>query len=181
MNQVGQVERITQNRVIKLFQDELGYTYLGHWADRKNNSNIEEELLKNYLARQNYTAAQINKAIYELKTIANNNNDLYSVNKRVYHSLRYGIAIKVALDENFQTIQLINWNNPKDNDFALAEEVSIKNIYTKRPDIVLYVNGIALAVLELKRTTVSIAEGIRQSIVNQKPEFIQSFFATIQT
>lgn len=51
---------------------------------------------------------------------------------------------------------------------------------TKRPDVVLYVNGIALAVLELKRSTVSVAEGIRQNLDNQKKEFIQPFFSTLQ-
>lgn len=51
---------------------------------------------------------------------------------------------------------------------------------TKRPDVVLYVNGIALAVLELKRSTVSVAEGIRQNLDSQKKEFIQPFFSTLQ-
>ena len=51
---------------------------------------------------------------------------------------------------------------------------------TKRPDIVLYINGIALGVLELKRSTVSVAEGIRQNLDNQKKEFIQPFFSTVQ-
>jgi type I restriction enzyme R subunit len=50
----------------------------------------------------------------------------------------------------------------------------------KRPDVVLYVNGIALAVLELKRSTVSVAEGIRQNLDNQKPMFIEPFFSTVQ-
>ena len=52
--------------------------------------------------------------------------------------------------------------------------------HDKRPDIVLYVNGIALGVLELKRSTVSVAEGIRQNLDNQKKIFIQPFFSTMQ-
>ena len=50
----------------------------------------------------------------------------------------------------------------------------------KRPDVVLYVNGIALGVLELKRSTVSVAEGIRQNLDNQKKVFIEHFFSTMQ-
>ena len=46
--------------------------------------------------------------------------------------------------------------------------------------MVLYVNGIALAVLELKRSIVSVSEGIRQNLDNQKKTFIQPFFATVQ-
>ena len=45
MTNIGKSERATQNRVVKLFCDELGYRYLGDWADRANNSNIEESLL----------------------------------------------------------------------------------------------------------------------------------------
>ncbi|MDP2992077.1 MAG: HsdR family type I site-specific deoxyribonuclease, partial [Deltaproteobacteria bacterium] len=60
------------------------------------------------------------------------------------------------------------------------EEVTIQGNREKRPDIVLYVNGIAIGVLELKRSTVSIGDGIRQSIVNQQKEFIGSFFSTVQ-
>ena len=47
MSGVGQPERVTRNRVIALFHDELGYRYLGDWTDREGNSNIEEGLLMN--------------------------------------------------------------------------------------------------------------------------------------
>ena len=77
-------------------------------------------------------------------------------------------------------------SNPETNHFGIAEEVTVSpalrrvKAYGKRPDIVLYVNGIALGVLELKRSTVSVAEGIRQNLDNQKKIFIQPFFATMQ-
>ena len=58
--------------------------------------------------------------------------------------------------------------------------MTIRGRRTKRPDIVLYVNGIALGVLELKRSIISVSEGIRQNIGNQKEEFIRDFFATVQ-
>ncbi len=181
MSEVGAPERITQNSVVKLFQDELGYTYLGNWQHRENNRNIEQDLLKKYLVGKSYTPTQINKAIYELKTTANNYHDsLYTTNKNVYHLLRYGVKVKTAADQNFETVHLINWHTKTDNDFALAEEVTLNGEHTKRPDIVLYINGIALGVLELKRATVSIGDGIRQSLVNQQDTFIQPFFATIQ-
>ena len=52
--------------------------------------------------------------------------------------------------------------------------------HVKRPDIVLYVNGIAVVTLELKRSVVAVSEGIRQTIGNQQPEFIRPFFSTVQ-
>ncbi len=61
MNGIGQPERATQNRVIALFRDELGYRYVGDRADRENNSNIEERLLTTFLQRSGYTVMQAAK------------------------------------------------------------------------------------------------------------------------
>ncbi len=91
--------------------------------------------------------------------------------------MRYGVKVSPAAGENHETVWLIDWKNPDANHFAIAEEVTVKGFdakaATKRPDIVLYVNGIALGVLELKRSTTSMAAGIRQNLDNQKKEFIQ--------
>ncbi len=181
MTTVGQIERITQNRVVELFRKELDYKYLGNWEEREDNSNIEEELLHKYLTKKGYSQTLIKKAIYELtQTATNQSKSLYDVNKDVYTLLRYGVNVKEEAGENTQTVKLIDWENPLENNFAIAEEVTVKGEHTKRPDVVLYVNGIALGVLELKRSTVSVSEGIRQNLDNQKGIFIKPFFSTIQ-
>lgn len=178
---VGQIERETQNRIIKLFRDELGYTYLGNWEDRPNNSNIEEKLLMNYLSKRGYSYTLITRAIHELKiTSKQYDKSLYNNNKDVYNLLRYGVQIKTEAGHNYESVQLIDWKHPERNDFAIAEEVTIQGNHDKRPDIVLYINGIAIGVMELKRSIVSIGDGIRQCIVNQQKEFIGQFFSTIQ-
>ncbi|MGO9544424.1 MAG: type I restriction endonuclease subunit R [Rhodomicrobium sp.] len=106
------------------------------------------------------------------------------MNQSVYELLRYGVKVAPAAGENHETVWLIDWKNPEANHFAIAEEVTVKGFdakaATKRPDIVLYVNGIALGVLELKRSTASVAAGIRQNLDNQKKEFIRPFFTTMQ-
>jgi len=180
--QVGQIERKTQNRIVALFCDRLGYDYLGKWEDRENNSNIEEEYLRAFLVKtKKYSDKVIDKAITELKKTAGNQvMSLYDLNKEVYGLLRYGVKVKESLGLRNQTVELIDWKNWQNNHFAIAEEVTIKGNRIKRPDIVLYVNGIALGVIELKRSTVSASEGIRQNIGNQKNTFIQNFFGTIQ-
>lgn len=181
MTKVGSIERITQNRVVKLFQEELGYTYLGDWQEREGNSNIEEDLLKAYLSRKGYTDVQISRAIFKLsQTTQNFSDSLYTTNKNVYQLLRYGVKVKADASSDFEDIELINWKDFSDNDFAIAEEVTIKDNKTKRPDIVIYINGIAIGVIELKRSSVTINDGIRQNITNQQDHFIQSFFATVQ-
>jgi len=181
-SEVGKLERETQNRVISLFERELNYRYLGNWEERENNSNLEEEILTDWLLnKRRVNKNLVDKALYEFKKVVNDQSkSLYDVNKQVYLKLRYGINVQSGIGKNKETVWLIDWDNPLENDFAIAEEVTIKGIHKKRPDIVLYVNGIALGVLELKRSTVSISEGIRQNLDNQKHIFIKPFFTTIQ-
>jgi type I restriction enzyme R subunit len=69
---IGQPERATQDRVIALFRDELGYRYLGDWTDRDGNSNIDEGLLWAWLIKTGYTPAQISVALHKLRTEADN-------------------------------------------------------------------------------------------------------------
>ena len=181
MSDVGKTERITQNRVIRLFHEELGYRYLGNWTDRPNNSNIEETLVTDHLRKAGYTREQMAAALYRLRTEASNHSrNLYGNNQAVYSLLRYGVPVKLDPAKPTETVHLIDWRVPANNDFAIAEEVTLTGDHERRPDLVLYVNGIAVAVLELKRSSVSIGDGIRQNLSNQQPEFHQWFFSTVQ-
>ncbi len=181
MNPIGQPERATQNRVITLFRDELGYRYLDDWSDRDGNSNIEKSLLTNHLLQSGYSQAQISRAFDVLHREADNHSrNLYGNNQAVYNLLRYGVPVKIEAGKVTETVHLINWNEPEKNEFAIAEEVTLKGNHERRPDLVLYVNGIAIGVLELKNSRVSIGDGIRQSLSNQQPEFNEWFFSTVQ-
>lgn len=178
---IGQIERVTQNRVVQVFENHLKYRYLGNWNERENNSNIEEEILTSYLTRNYYSPKIITKVLYELKKKANSQNKkLFEMNKAVYSLLRYGVNVQQEKGQKVQTVHLIDWKFPLKNDFALAEEVTVRGNHNKRPDIVIYVNGIALGILELKRSIVSISEGIRQNLDNQNDNFIKPFFSTVQ-
>ena len=182
MTKVGELEIRTQRRVVDHFRQQLGYAYLGDWQDRPNNRNIEAGLLTQFLARQGHDPAIINKALDKLGKAAalGGSKTLYDANREVYGLLRYGARVSPGFGEHTVTVDLIDWENPAANGFAIAEEVTVEGTHTKRPDIVLYVNGIAVGVLELKRSTVSVSEGIRQNLDNQKKEFIQPFFTTVQ-
>ncbi|XKK40082.1 HsdR family type I site-specific deoxyribonuclease [Nocardiopsis sp. ARC36] len=182
MSNVGQIERKTQDRVVKMFQELLDYDYLGNWQYRDGNSNIEAGLLTRNLRSRGHADNLIDKAIDRLKKDAalGGGRDLYEANRDVYEHLRYGVKVKPGAGERTETVWLIDWEHPEANDFALAEEVTVHGRNTKRPDVVLYVNGIALGTIELKRSKVAVSEGIRQSYGNQRPEFIRSFFSTVQ-
>ncbi|MEI7901992.1 MAG: type I restriction endonuclease subunit R [bacterium] len=186
MTTVGQIEKKTQARVVRLFREQLRYDYLGDWTDREGNRNIEEDLLRKFLReKQRYDDSLITRALHLLiRAAGDTSKSLYDRNKAVYELLRYGVKVKAEVGENTQTVWLIDWKQPEKNDFAIAEEVTVlgadTKAHTKRPDVVLYVNGIALGVLELKRSIISVAEGIRQNLDNQKKVFIEPFFSTMQ-
>ena len=182
MNTVGEKEIRTQARVVTFFNEVLGYDYLGNWQERQDNTNIDKGLLTDWLRSRGHDAAIIAKVLHELEKAAafGGTKTLVDANREVYELLRYGVKIQRDVGEHHRTVWLINWENPFTNKFGIAEEVTVKGEQTKRPDLVLYINGIAMGVLELKRSTVSVSEGIRQNLVNQREDFIERFFATVQ-
>ena len=181
MQNIGDIEKKTQTRVIKFFVDKLHYTYLGDLHDSEN-SNIMQERLYAYLTgKGGYSEKLARRAIDELlRTAINLQHGLYDANKEVYRLLKYGAKVTEEAGEAPKNVHFINFNTPADNDFAIAEEVTVVGENTKRPDLVIYVNGIAVAVIELKRSSVSVSEGIRQNLTNQKAHFIEKFFTTMQ-
>lgn len=113
MNNIGQPERHTQNRVIALFRQELGYRFLADRTDR-HNSNIEEQPLSDWLEKSGHNQARISRALHILRTEASNpNRSLYENNRTVYGLLHYGVQVKTDAGKATDTVQLINWPNQK--------------------------------------------------------------------
>ena len=179
---VGDAERKTQKRLVDFFKnpDILGYQYIGNLSEQQN-KNIKDERLRQYLQLKGYSDKLIDKTITQLHQESTNlSRGIYDANKTVYSRLKYGIPVSENPEKPPVTVQLIDEENPLNNDFAIAEEVTVVEQSEKRPDLVIYLNGIAVAIIELKRSSISVSEGIRQNLTNQKNAFIQGFFTTMQ-
>lgn len=183
---IGEPERPVQNRLLALFKEKLKYEYLGNYEYRTCNRNIESKLLFDYLmSTQKWSKDEAKRAITKLEKEAYSTpQNMQEKNEKVYSLLRYGVNVSPDVGTKKITVNLIDWEHPDKNQFYIAEEVTINSStpdsFTKRPDLVIYVNGIALAVIELKRSKVSVHDGIRQTIGNQQENFIRPFFSTVQ-
>lgn len=183
---IGEPERSVQNRLVALFKEKLKYEYLGNYEYRTCNRNIERKLLFDYLmSTKKWSKDEAKRAITKLEKEAYcTPQNMQEKNEKVYSLLRYGVNVSPDVGTKKITVNLIDWEHPDKNQFYIAEEVTINSStpdsFTKRPDLVIYVNGIALAVMELKRSKVSVHDGIRQTIGNQQENFIRPFFSTVQ-
>ena len=183
---IGEPERPVQNRVLALFKEKLKYEYLGNYEYRTCNRNIERKFLFDYLmSTKKWSKDEAKRAITKLEKEAYcTPQNMQEKNEKVYSLLRYGVNVSPDVGTKKITVNLIDWEHPDKNQFYIAEEVTINSStpdsFTKRPDLVIYVNGIALAVIELKRSKVSVHDGIRQTIGNQQENFIRPFFSTVQ-
>lgn len=183
---IGEPERPVQNRLLALFKEKLKYEYLGNYEYRTCNRNIERKLLFDYLmSTKKWSGDEAKRAIAILEKEAYcTPQNMQEKNEKVYSLLRYGVNVSPDVGTKKITVNLIDWEHPDKNQFYIAEEVTINSStpdsFTKRPDLVIYVNGIALAVMELKRSKVSVHDGIRQTIGNQQENFIRPFFSTVQ-
>lgn len=190
-------EREYQNEIVKLFREELDYNYLGKLQYGKNrqamdnglkNSPVIESELRRFLSREGsgYTEFQIEEAIRLVKDAARLSDKkvgiLAETSNNLYETFIRHLAIQPDSEKPHENVYLFDFKNPLANNFTIAEEVSFIDPLTgshSRPDIVVYVNGIALCVIELKRSTVTIEEGIKQNLSNEM-DLIPSFFTTTQ-
>lgn len=114
--EVGQLERATQNRVVKLFREKLGYEYFGNWEEKADNAFVEESILREWLAGQGYNETLQSRAIDKLqRAAAEQSRGLYYVNKEVYTLLRYGAPVSEDVGSKRETVNFIDWTNFSNN------------------------------------------------------------------
>ena len=130
MPKINEAERLTQERVLNLFQNPtfLGYAYYGNLRNRTNN-NIDADKLKTWLTSRGYSRTLSDKAVFDLQKAAGNlQQGLYKANQNVYSLLKYGAKVKESPGEPEQTVYFIDWEHSHNNEFAIAEAVSYTHL-----------------------------------------------------
>lgn len=178
---------------------KLGYKYISEEENKNLRNNILTDVIfKDILAKKlneinsyeykgekyKFSASTIGQAIKDL------NEDLVtgliSTNEKIYDLLTLGKSYQENMVDGTKRsfdIKYIDFEHPENNDFYVTEEFSVLRMNGKDyaiPDIVLFVNGIPLAVIECKDVSVPIIQAVSQNIRNQKPDYIPQLFKFIQ-
>ena len=176
----------------------LGFEYLGPeqvWGERCGRAGnvLLEGILRESLKKINriqykerdylFSEENIQSAIQKLKSVKWDGPQ--KTNEAVYDLLSLGTALEQTVEGDIRsfTLRYIDWQRWENNLFHVAAEFRVertRSTETVRPDIVLFVNGIPLAVIECKSPKVEVAQAVSQSIRNQGEEFIPKLFTTVQ-
>lgn len=179
----------------------LGYKYLENTEVMKLRESRETNVILTDVLRERlqeintikigrktakFEEANIERAIQKLKDIPLSEGLVQACNY-TYKLLTYGCALEQSIDgdKKSHTLQYIDWENPENNKFHVVEEFSVMRTGRKdtyRPDIVLFVNGIPLVVIECKSPTIKepIKQAISQHIRNQQEDAIQQLYVYTQ-
>ena len=190
-------ENISQKPAIEVLEN-LGYKYISPQKAESLRGNLYNVLLKDILREKlielnsyeyrsevyKFSEKNIEKAIEDLDEPLTDG--LVKTNEKIYDSLMLGRSYPEFLPDGSIksfTIQYIDWDNIENNDFHVVEEFTVEREDgqdTIRPDIVLFVNGIPFGVIECKRASINMDQGISQMLRNQKESHIPQLFKYTQ-
>lgn len=176
----------------------LGYTYLTPkqaLAERqgKRGNILLENILRRQLKELNriqykgreflFSEENIQGAIQILKNVKYDG--LLRTNETIYDLITLGTSLEQTIEGSSKSFNLhyINWRQPERNAFHVTAEFGVernRSLETVRPDIVLFINGIPLAVIECKSPGVELEQAVSQSIRNQSDNYIPRLFIYTQ-
>ncbi len=190
-------ENISQQPALDLLQS-MGYEYIPYHKAKEMRGKLSHVILKDILIEQlrkinsyeykgqNYQFSEknIQQAVADLdEPLANG---LLKANEEIYNSLTLGRSYQEVLPDQTRRsfiLYFIDWDNPANNVYHVTEEYAVERedgYGNLKPDIVLFVNGIPLAVIECKRSSISADEGIKQIIGYQNKDAIPHLFKYTQ-
>lgn len=178
--------------------EKLGYVYIPSAETEQKRRNLYNVLLKDILEEQlrkfnsyeykgrlfKFSDSNIQQAMRDLDEPLTNG--LIKANEKIFETLMLGRSYTEFLPDGSKksfTIQFIDWENFENNVFHVVEEFDVERIDgrgTVRPDIVLFVNGIPFVVIECKKASISMEQGISQIIRNQGKDYAPQLFKFAQ-
>ena len=157
-----------ENSIIELFRNDLGYDYAyGPDIERDFYSPLYEEILIDSLYRLNRELPDdaIQDALFKLKNFENG--ELVQKNAVFMDYLQNGIPVRffVSGEEHSSIVYLVDYKNPDNNSFIVANQWTVIENSNKRPDVILFLNGLPVVLVELKspsREETDASEAYRQ-------------------
>ena len=157
-----------ENSIIELFKNEMNYGHIyGPDIERDFCSPLYEDVLDDYIHRLNKNLPEdaIQDAIFKLKNFENG--ELVQKNAVFMDYLQNGIPVRFFVngEERSSIVYLVDYNNPENNSFIIANQWTFIENSNKRPDIILFLNGLPVVIMELKspsREETDASEAYRQ-------------------
>ena len=157
-----------ENSIIELFRNDLGYEYVyGPDVERDFYSPLYEEILLDSLYRLNRNLPDdaIQDALFKLKNFENG--ELVQKNSVFMDYLQNGISVRYSVngEERSSIVYLVDYKNSGNNSFIIANQWTFIENSNKRPDIILFLNGLPIVVVELKspsREETNVSEAYKQ-------------------
>ena len=179
--------------------NKIGYTIISPEKAEQMRGNLYNVVLKDILYERltainsfefkgctyKFSEKNIQQAILDIDEALTDG--LIKTNEKIYDSLILGRSYPESLSVMDGTksfnLNYIDWENPENNVFHVVEEFSVEREDgqgTVRPDIVTFINGIPFGVIECKKASISISQGISQMLRNQGKEYIPQLFKFVQ-
>lgn len=177
---------------IDLFNKELDYDYLNCYDEKFNDNTTQGTLGRNNKSEvvltsklkpslislnPNLPEEAINKAIEELVKDRSRLSPI-KANEEVYKLMKNGVKVKVQINgkQETKTVKVIDFEKPENNDFFLASQFWVTGeMHTRRPDLIIFVNGLPLVLIELKATGVNVKNAYDENITDYKDTIPQLY------
>ena len=144
------------------FIEKLGYRYIPHQEIVRDSmkSVVASEILLDSIYRINPSVSDeiLEQATHKIKNI--DAGLLVDRNEAFFEYLQNGLEISYYEDDEQRTqiVRILDFDNIENNSFVVTNQLTIKGRDTKRPDVIIYINGLPLVVIELKSMTSSSAD-----------------------
>jgi type I restriction enzyme, R subunit len=182
-------DALVEKEAVKFLTEKFGYSHLDCFKEfEKGESflgrgNTSEVILISKLREALYSLntdlpiEALDQAIIEIKK-DRSKMSMINANKKVYNLIKNGVKVKVRINNKIEDkiVQVINFKEPSKNDFFMATQLWVTGeIYKRRPDLILFVNGIPLVLMEFKSTQVNLQKAYTDNITDYKDAIPQIF------